>query len=78
VWLAYLPKDFDLKKVGIKSKNWTPSVQDAEPHGGFYEIKLYDLKKKKFCCSCRSGRETVAGVLSGSIAMVGSQTREGN
>jgi hypothetical protein len=46
VWLAYLPKDFDLKKVGIKSKNWTPSVQDAEPHGGFYEIKLYDLKKK--------------------------------
>jgi hypothetical protein len=44
VWLAYLPKDFDLKKVGIKSKNWTASVQDAEPHGGFYEIKLYDLK----------------------------------
>jgi hypothetical protein len=44
MWLDYLPKDFDLKLIGSKSKNWTPSVQDAQPRGGFYVIKLYDLK----------------------------------
>jgi hypothetical protein len=43
-WLVYLPKDFDLKNVKSKLKNWTPFVQDGETHGGFYVIKLYDLK----------------------------------
>ncbi len=43
VWLVCLPKDVDLIIVGSKSKNWTPSVQDAEPRGGFFVIKLHDL-----------------------------------
>ncbi len=43
-WLVCLRKDFDQKIVRGKSKNWTPSVQDAEPQCGFYVIKLYDLK----------------------------------
>jgi hypothetical protein len=44
VWLLFcLPKDFDQKIVRRKSKNWTPSVQDAEPQCGFYVIKLHDL-----------------------------------
>jgi hypothetical protein len=72
VWLDYLPKEFDLKLIGSKLKNWTPSVQDAEPGGGFYVIKLYDLKGS-FCGSCSSERETLAGVLFGFFAMVGSQ-----
>ncbi len=69
----YLPKAFDLNLIGSKLKNWTPSVQDAEPRGGFYVIKLYDFESKFFCSPCRSERETVAGVLFGSFSMVGSQ-----
>jgi hypothetical protein len=72
-WLVYLPKAFDLNLIGSKLKNWTSSVQDAEPRGGFYVIKLYDFERKFFCSPCRSERETVAGVLFGSFAMVGSQ-----
>jgi hypothetical protein len=38
-----LQKDVDLIIVGSKSKNWTPSVQDAELGGCFFVIKLCDL-----------------------------------
>jgi hypothetical protein len=78
VWLVYLRKDFDLELIGSKLKNWTPSVQEAEPRGDFYVIKLYDLKISFFCSPCRSEREMVVGGLFGSFAMVGSQIQERN
>ncbi len=58
-------------------ETWTPSVRDAEPQGGFYVIKQYDLKGT-FSNRCRSQRETVAIVPFGSLTMVGSRIREGN
>jgi hypothetical protein len=49
-------------------------MQDAIPHhhrGFLYVIKVHDLIGKFFCSPWRSKREAVAGVLSGSFAMVG-------
>ncbi len=61
-----------------KSKSWTQSMQDGAPHCGFCVIKVYDLKGSFLCSPCRSVRETVAGVLFGYFARVGSHIREGN
>jgi hypothetical protein len=52
VWVVgwfILSKAFDLNLIESKLKNWTPSVQDAEPRGGFYVIKLYDFERNFFC-----------------------------
>ncbi len=76
MWLLYLPKDLPENRRK-RIETWTPSVQDAEPQGGFYVIKQYDLKGT-FSSRCRSQRETVAIVPFGSLTMVGSRIREGN
>jgi len=76
-WLVYLPKDFDLKNVRSKLKNWTPFVQDVETHGGLYVIKLYDLKGSFFAIIV-GHKEEQWQELFASFAMVGSQIKEGN
>jgi hypothetical protein len=53
-------------------------MEDAVPYRSFYVIKIHDFERKCFCSPWRPERETVAGVLLGSFAMVGSQSREGN
>ncbi len=52
-------------------------MQDAEPRGGVFVIKLYDLTGS-FPALPVGQRETVVGVLFGSFVTVGSQIREGN
>jgi hypothetical protein len=54
----------------------TQSMRGATPHRGFYVIKVHNLVK--FSAVPGGERKTVAGVLSGSLAMMGSQIREGN
>jgi hypothetical protein len=76
--VGYLPKDFELKIIESKSKNWTPFVQDAKTHGGFYVIKLCDFQGSFSAVIVGHNLEEQWQELFASFAMVGSPTREGN
>jgi len=52
-------------------------VQNAIPHPGFYVIRVHHLTGS-FSPVPEGHTETVARVLQGSFAMLGSQIREGN
>jgi hypothetical protein len=73
--VGYLPKDFELKIIGSKSKFF---VQDAKTHGGFYVIKLYDFQGSFYAVIVGHNLEEWWLELFASFAMVGSPIREGS
>ncbi len=75
-WL--FAKRFWIEFIGSKSKNWTPFVQDAKTHGGFYAIKLYDFKGSFSAVIVGHNLEERWRELFASFTMVGSEIREDN